>query len=57
MIFKIQLRNLPKNKEINDFLKLKTKTKLARMTGSGATCFGIYENTNEAKNSRGIMKG
>ena len=46
----------PKIKEINNFLKRNTKTKLARMTGSGATCFGIYENTNNAKIAEKLLK-
>ena len=38
----------PKIKEVNDFLNLNTKATFARMTGSGATCFGIYENMDDA---------
>ena len=57
MIFKNQLEKIcPKIKEINNFLKRNTKTKLARMTGSGATCFGIYENTNNAKIAEKLLK-
>ena len=37
-------RICPKIKEINDFLKLKTKTKLARMTGP-SNVPEFYENT------------
>ena len=46
----------PQIKEINNFLKRNTKIKLARMTGSGATCFGIYENTNNAKIAEKLLK-
>ena len=46
----------PKIKEINDFLKSKTKAKFARMTGSGATCFGIYENKEEATIAENLLK-
>ena len=38
----------PKIKEISDFLKVKTNAKFSRMTGSGATCFSIYENKDDA---------
>ena len=46
----------PKIKEVNDFLNLNTKTKLSRMTGSGATCFGIFKNINDAKIAENLLK-
>ena len=41
-----------KLREISDFLKVKTNAKFSRMTGSGATCFSIYENKDDAIKQR-----
>ena len=46
----------PKIKEISDFLKVKTNAKFSRMTGSGATCFSIYENKDDAINAERILR-
>ena len=46
----------PKIKEVNDFLQQKTKTKFVRMTGSGATCFGIYENKDDAISAENLLR-
>ena len=46
----------PKIREISDFLKVKTNAKFSRMTGSGATCFSIYENKDDAINAERILR-
>ncbi len=46
----------PKIKEISDFLKVKTNAKFSRMTGSGATCFSIYENKDDAIKAERILR-
>ncbi len=46
----------PKIKEINDFLKRKTNAKFSRMTGSGATCFSIYNNSGDAIEAEKILR-
>ena len=46
----------PKIREISDFLKVKTNAKFSRMTGSGATCFSIYENKDDAIKAERILK-
>lgn len=46
----------PKIREISDFLKVKTNAKFSRMTGSGATCFSIYENKDDAIKAERILR-
>ena len=46
----------PKIKEVNNFLNLNTKATFARMTGSGATCFGIYKNMDDAISAENLLK-
>ena len=46
----------PKIKEVNNFLNLNTKATFARMTGSGATCFGIYTNMDDAISAENLLK-
>ena len=46
----------PKIKEVNNFLNLNTKATFARMTGSGATCFGIYTNMDDAVSAENLLK-
>ena len=40
-------RICPTIKEITSLLKTETNSKLVRMTGSGATCFGIFNNLSD----------
>ena len=46
----------PKIKKVNNFLNLNTKATFARMTGSGATCFGIYTNMDDAVSAENLLK-
>jgi 4-diphosphocytidyl-2-C-methyl-D-erythritol kinase len=42
--------------QILDYLKIETNSKLTRMTGSGATCFAIYDNVKDLNNAESLMK-
>ena len=41
----------PEVKKIIDFLKNETNSVLSRMSGSGSTCFGIFNNFHDLKSA------
>ena len=43
-------------KIILDFIKKKTKPLISRMTGSGATCFALYENHDNLEDANNLLK-
>ncbi len=43
-------------KIILDFIKKKTKPLISRMTGSGATCFALYENHDNLEEANNLLK-
>lgn len=53
---KIAKKELPVISNILEFLKLQTQSLFVRMTGSGATCFSIYQNSEDLKNAEILAK-
>ena len=50
------IKQCPKIKLTLEFLKNKTNSLLTRMTGSGATCFALYEDQENLNNAEIIIK-
>tara|TARA_B100000989_G_scaffold165772_1_gene123932 strand:+ start:625 stop:1479 length:855 start_codon:yes stop_codon:yes gene_type:complete len=53
---KIVLRNNKAVKSIMNFLNYETKSLFSRMSGSGGTCFGLFENYNDLKSAYNDLK-
>ena len=50
------IRQCPKIKLTLELLKNKTKPLMTRMTGSGATCFALYEDQENLNNAEIVIK-